>query len=185
MSHYIYSTDSIILKRVESAEADITYWILSKDLGLIIARAQSVRKDKAKMRGHLQLFSYCRVSLVRGRYLWRITGVENVSGNSQVISTEGLYLDKLNAFARIAEFVCRMTITNTTTTAELFDNLLSARINMPISEDANKCELVSIASILITLGYLDEAILSQFTSKEISQNQLSVAVNNSISESHL
>ncbi len=185
MSHAIYSTDAIILKRAESGEADITYWLLTKDLGLIVARAQSVRKDKAKMRGYLQLFSYCMVSLVRGKYIWRITGAQHPSVNISTLDIETLQAERLNAFARVATFVCRMTVSDTLATLELVDNILSTRVEMQTCDDVNELELTSIANILITLGYLDSDIMYQFNVKRVTQNQLAAAVNNAISESHL
>ena len=69
MSHTIYTTEAIILKRVATGEADVTLWILTEDLGIIVARAQGARKEVSKMRSHLQVLDLLSLSVVKGRMI--------------------------------------------------------------------------------------------------------------------
>lgn len=182
MSHSIYTTEAIILHRVSTGEADNTLWLLTDALGLLVARAQSARKSNAKMRGHLQLFSLVRVSLVRGKYVWRITGTESGSMHSP----RSLRTEALSTFARIATFVRRMTLADALSTSELFDMIKTARHELATEEsDAERLELETIAKVLVHLGYIHTDILTTIDKRDISQNKLAQVVNNAIIESHL
>src|ERR1035437_4083782 len=76
--HHIYTTKAIIIKSVPIGEANKYYFLLTEDLGFIRASAQGVRLDKSKLKGHLQEFCLVKISLVKGKEVWRITGVETI-----------------------------------------------------------------------------------------------------------
>ncbi len=179
MSYAIYNTEAVVLKRVEHGEADVLLWMITKDLGLIIAKAQGVRKLEAKMRGYLQLFKYCRVSLVRGKCMWRVTGAEMSSNMTpQTIKDRNL----LN---RLSTFICRITPLESNTVCEIFElmvNLIKNDINV---DNIDKYELVLVAKILVNLGYLDELKVDEFYKGLITRYDLATDVNNAISNSHL
>lgn len=78
MSHNIYNTEGIILGSFAVGEADKFFRIFTRELGLIEATAQGVRKVESKNRYGLQDFSFSNISLVRGREVWRITNVSTV-----------------------------------------------------------------------------------------------------------
>lgn len=71
----IYNTDGIILKSFNIGEADKFFLIFTRELGLIEAIAQGIRKIESKNRYGLQDFSVSNISLVRGREVWRITNI--------------------------------------------------------------------------------------------------------------
>ena len=71
-----YATESFVLASYETAEHDRTYKLFTKEFGLIFARATSVRKLESKLRTHLQVGRMTRVTLVKGKEIWRITGGE-------------------------------------------------------------------------------------------------------------
>jgi recombinational DNA repair protein (RecF pathway) len=71
-----YVTESFILASYDSREHDKTYKLFTKEFGLIFAQATSVRKLESKLRAHLQVGRMSRITLVRGKELWRITGAE-------------------------------------------------------------------------------------------------------------
>ena len=71
-----YVTESFVLASYEAGEHDITYKLFTKEFGLIFARATSVRKLPSKLRAHLKVGYMTRVTLVKGKELWRITGGE-------------------------------------------------------------------------------------------------------------
>jgi DNA repair protein RecO len=74
--HHIYQTSGFILKSVATGEANKQFFILTKDLGVVRATAQGVRLLKSKLRYKLTNFLPIKVSLVRGKEIWRIVGVE-------------------------------------------------------------------------------------------------------------
>ncbi len=69
-----YATTGIVLSRTPIGEASAFVTLLTPDLGLIRARAQSVRKPGAKLAAALQTFSESDVILVRGKDGWRLSG---------------------------------------------------------------------------------------------------------------
>jgi DNA repair protein RecO len=73
MSYHIYTTEGIVLKRVAFGEANLILYILTKDLGVIIASARSVRLDSSKLRSALQEYSSVTVSCIKGKNGWKIT----------------------------------------------------------------------------------------------------------------
>ena len=76
MSHTIYTTESFILKSAAFGEANKYYFIFTKEFGLIKAAAQGVRHLKSKLRYGLMDYSFCQVSVVRGKEIWRLTSAE-------------------------------------------------------------------------------------------------------------
>ncbi len=74
MSHHLYHTPGFILGSSAFGEANCYFKIFTKELGFIKASAQGVRLEKSKLRYSLHNFSYCDLSLVRGKEFWRVTG---------------------------------------------------------------------------------------------------------------
>jgi DNA repair protein RecO len=69
-----YATTGLVLSRTPIGEASAFITILTPDLGLVRARAQSIRKPGAKLASALQTFSESDVILVRGKDGWRLSG---------------------------------------------------------------------------------------------------------------
>lgn len=69
----IYTTEGIVLKRFEVGEADSLFVIYTKDFGKIRALAQGVKKENAKLKGHLEILSLSNISFVLGRHGERLT----------------------------------------------------------------------------------------------------------------
>ena len=55
------------MKKTAIGEADALYIIYTKDFGKIRARAQGVKKESAKLKGHLETLSHSSVSFVLGK----------------------------------------------------------------------------------------------------------------------
>jgi recombinational DNA repair protein (RecF pathway) len=69
-----YSTTGFVLSRSPLGEASASICLLTPDLGIVYARAQSVRKPGAKLAPALQTFTEADVILVRGKEGWRLSG---------------------------------------------------------------------------------------------------------------
>jgi recombinational DNA repair protein (RecF pathway) len=69
-----YETQGIVLARVHTGEATTLVTILTPDLGLVQARAQSLRNQGAKLAASLATLVESRVVLVHGKEGWRVTG---------------------------------------------------------------------------------------------------------------
>jgi len=71
---HTYDTRAIALGRVPVGEATALIALLTEDLGLVYARAQSVRRPGAKLAAPLATLAESAVALVRGKEQWRVSG---------------------------------------------------------------------------------------------------------------
>src|SRR5258706_15146820 len=77
--HHIYHTEGIILGSKNFGEAGKYYSIFTRDLGMIYASAQGVRKMSSKLRFVLQDFAYIKIDLVEGKDFWRVTNASKTN----------------------------------------------------------------------------------------------------------
>jgi recombinational DNA repair protein (RecF pathway) len=87
MSYRIYDTDAIVVKHWPYREASTRFWLYTRDLGRVLARAQSIRKVTSKLSGGLQTGSQAHVELVCGKAGWRVVGSQPQT--SYLLSTDG------------------------------------------------------------------------------------------------
>jgi recombinational DNA repair protein (RecF pathway) len=78
MSHHIYQTKAYIIDSFEIGEANKKLVMLTEDLGLIQVIAQGVRLGKSKLKASIQDLSFSKVSVVRGKEVWRLTNAEKL-----------------------------------------------------------------------------------------------------------
>ncbi len=193
MSHFIYRTEAIILGEMPSGEDNKIYFLLTEDLGFIMAQATGVRHLKSKLRFHLSLFSKIGVELVRGKNIWRII---NVYPREKEIFFKTKYV---NIFARLAQLIRRM-VHGEVQNKKLFDDVLQTRMflaeNILSNKEETSVELISVARILNSLGYFIaegkyQSILYGHIEKGILRralllrNDLVNDINLALKESHL
>ncbi len=87
MSHAIYQTPAIILKTKNMRESNKLIILYTERFGLIYASTQSIRELKSKMRFHTNTLSLVTVDLVRGRDIWKITGIHEEHSSLQFAGT--------------------------------------------------------------------------------------------------
>ncbi len=151
MAHQIYQTECFVLRFMNVGEANRLYVLLTEDLGVILATAQGIRERHSKLRGNLQLFSLARVSLVRGREVWRIVGVEE--GEHLWFLFRGT--ENLKVVARLSALVSRL-VHGEGKDGKLFGILkltFSSIQNTTDPEHVSLVELLAHARILEDLGY--------------------------------
>ncbi len=68
------TTDAIVLKKLDIGEHDILYALYTRDCGKVVARAPGIRKNEAKLRGHLEPLSHTAVRLMTGKYGEKLIG---------------------------------------------------------------------------------------------------------------
>jgi DNA repair protein RecO (recombination protein O) len=192
--HHIYHTEGIILESKNYGEAGKYYFLLTRDLGMIYASAQGVRKLSSKLRFILQDFSYVKVDLVRGKDFWRITSasktdrLENLSKNPFT----------LKIFANISRLLKRL-LAGEAPNEILFLDLLNGLDFLEKSRLENEfenIEAIIVLRILNNLGYLggDQAIKDMIKSPfednlvfeaRKSRRKILSEINKSIRETHL
>jgi DNA repair protein RecO len=192
--HHIYHTEGIILGSKNYGEAGKYYSLLTRDLGLINASAQGIRKISSKLRFVLQDFSYVKVDLVRGKDFWRITSasktntLENISRNPVAI----------HIFANISRLLKRL-LTGEYPNVLLFADLLKGLHFLEKSKEESEMqniETIIVLRILNNLGYIGEnEMLQKITKSPFEENLIFEAgrsrtkilseINKAIRETHL
>ena len=66
------------MKKMDIGEADALYALYTRDYGKVVARAAGIRKNEAKLRGHLEPLSLSSVRLISGKNGERLTGASLV-----------------------------------------------------------------------------------------------------------
>ncbi len=72
----MYSTQGIVLKKHDIGETDAIFVIYTKDFGKIRAVAQGVKKEEAKLKGHLEPLSLASIQFILGKNGERLTHAE-------------------------------------------------------------------------------------------------------------
>lgn len=147
--HHIYTTESLILKR-EPQNSSAYYYILTKDLGLIKARAQGVREMKSRLKGALQELSLSTIAYVHGKAGWKIT----TAIPDKNFFTETKNADVRKIMARISDCLIRL-IPGEEKSAEIFTAVEKGFSALVQSEkDSLVIEVIILTRILYTLGLL-------------------------------
>jgi recombinational DNA repair protein (RecF pathway) len=149
--NHIYTTKAFIIKSQPTGEANKLYFLLTRDLGFIIASAQGIRLDKSKLKGHLTDFSLVNISVVRGKSMWRIIGVDTIQQNIFKNNKQEMLVLK-----NISSLLLRL-LHGEDKNEELFNVieyfhsfLLKNRIS---SNELQSLETIIVSRILYQLGY--------------------------------
>lgn len=155
MSHHVYTTDAFILDSNPSGEANKSYLIFTKELGMIRGTAQGVRLLKSKLRFSLQDFSRASVSTVRGKDIWRVT---NAKLTSNLYETHKERKEIVTVIAHVFSLMKRL-MPGEEKHEKLFDVLaraldfLETEKNL-VFDDVTSFECILVLNILFELGYL-------------------------------
>ena len=194
MSYHIYTTDGIILKRTTFGEANILLYILTSDLGLIIASARSARLSSSKLRSALQEYTLISVSVVKGKNGWKITNV---------VEKESLFFDyptySHKVLSQIAFILLKM-IPGESPHKEIFQTIKSSFefLKLLPEKDISTFEIIVVLRILNQLGYVendrevdlflkDKEKWDNLILEKASQNRKIIisTINKALKESHL
>ena len=151
--HHIYQTEGFVLRTRPAAEESKVIRLMTKDLGVVDARAQGVRRGASKLRFALQEFSYCKVSLVRGKEVWRIVNAVPLENAFFILRDKP---EALATVARILLLVGRL-VSGEEEHAELFDivraSIESLANDTLTREETLLAESIFVLRILAALGY--------------------------------
>lgn len=192
--HHIYHTEGIILGSRNTKEADKYYYIFTRDLGMIYASAQGVRKLSSKLRFVLQDFSYIKVDIVAGRDIFRITNAAKTNLLENITKKK----DNFFIFLNIVRLLKRLLV-GVEVNENLFQDLIdgfSILEKIESKEDLRNIEIIIVLRILDNLGYiggddiLQNLIKSPFEENlifEVAKKKTSVLreINKALKETHL
>ncbi len=197
--HHIYHTEGIILSSRSYGEAGKHFHIFTRDLGMITASAQGVRKMSSKLRYVLQDFAYIKLDLVQGKNIFRLTNASKTNKLEQLVKDKGTFA----VFSNIARLLKRL-LAGVEPNETLFIDLLNG-LNIlekaqtkeaEISGELLNIEAIIVLRILNNLGYIGENEILQNLTKspfeenlvfEVSKDRTKVLhhINKALKETHL
>jgi len=192
--HHIYHTEGIILESKNFGECGKFYSIFTRDLGMVYASAQGVRKVSSKLRFILQDFAYIKLDLVQGKDFWRITSAGKTNKLGQLTKNSGTF----EVFFNIAKLLKRL-LAGVECNEVLFVDLINSLSILEKSqtkEDSQNLEAIIVLRILNNLGYIGEnEILQNFIKSPFEENlifefsksrsQVLRQINKALKETHL
>jgi DNA repair protein RecO len=168
--HKIHITEGIVLEKRAVGEASVRVTLLTEELGLVRASARSTRVPQSKLKYGLETLTLARFCLVRGKYEWRLTGVElpqrAFAENSRSRTTAG----------RIAQLLLRL-VTGEEPLPSLYKDVAEGFVLLGGKGDSlalegvalESIEVVLVLRILAHLGYLPRTeALQPFVEQEFS-----------------
>lgn len=174
MAHHVYNTEGFVIETTNSGEANKYFTVFTKELGMVRATAQGVRLLKSKLRFSLQEFSYARISLVRGKEVWRITNAK-IEWNLHT-----LFREKKEIIFMLAQIflLLRRLIPGEEKNEKLFLLLHHSFVFLQSAifskEEISSFEKIAVINILNNLGYIgNNPELSEFIDVSWSKELLS------------
>lgn len=148
MAYKTYTTEALVVGVRDRAGADRSIRLFTEESGMLSARASGIREEKSKMRYALQPFSFARVTLVRGKHEWRLTGA--LCGSNVFFSaSDRACRGQLLKFMRVVDRF----ITGEEESRELF-SIVSDGVRHLAGHDDEIAYRVSVFKLLASLGYI-------------------------------
>ena len=88
MSHHVYHTEALILGSLPSGEGDRLLYCYTRDHGLVLAHARSIRETRSRLRYGLQSFGHASVDLIRGKHGWKLISATPISSYRELWGEE-------------------------------------------------------------------------------------------------
>ena len=182
-----YETPCIVLARTPLGEANALLTLLTREVGLLRARAQGLRKPGAKLAPALTTLAESDVVLVRGIEGWRISGAVLTAPRFKEIGA----LSRIRA-ARVAELLVRLVPGEEADPRlfHIFAGFLATLVDQEEPEhDAAEClAVLQILSVLgLDSGELPHGAYSPTTLQEVREQRpsLIMRINRGIAASGL
>jgi recombinational DNA repair protein (RecF pathway) len=151
MSIEKYTTSCIVIESFDQGEHDRVYKLFTREFGLILVHAKSVRKLESKLRAHIIPRGVSLVTVVKGREVWRLVGAEEKFSDS--------------IFIHDITQIIRRFIRGEGTHKALYDRIVSF-LNKSVNYDEKKSRLLLYYIFLVELGYADAKIIGAKDIKE-------------------
>lgn len=157
-----FRTEGVILKRKNFGEADRFVTIYTKDFGKVTALAKGVRRPRSKKAGHLELGSWCKVFVAKGKNIDLLTEVELKKAFGIADFSES----KTNKIYHILEIVESMTPDHQKN-VQVFNLLVSFLYKISKEKDFNLVSSVFKIKLMSELGYFSAKFLKDSKTKKV------------------
>lgn len=162
-------------------EADRLLTIYTKDFGKISCVAKGARRPLSKKTGHVEIASWCKIYIAKGKNLDILTEVQLLKSFGHDDFSE----QRANKIYHILELVDHLTPTNQRN-VQVFSLLLSFLKKIAAGEDFNlisatfKLKLLSILGFFATANLADSSarnLLEKFESEDFEELKNSLSLN--------
>jgi recombinational DNA repair protein (RecF pathway) len=153
-----YVTKGIVIESYDQGEHDRAFKIFTREFGLLICHAKSVRKLESKLRPHLMPRSCTLLTLVQGREVWRIVGAED----ERIMSP---YIHEVTA-------LIRRFVKGEGAHRALYDRLMTFLLEKD-NYDEQITRLLLYYVVLVELGYADAEICGAKSIEEYKKFSIS------------
>ncbi len=194
MAHHIYHTEGFVLSGRNVGEANRYLVLFTRELGLIKAAAQGIRKIDSRLRYSLQDYSLARIDLVRGRDIWRVTSAKKIELFETVLKDELKFKALARGF-RLLERLYQGEEENDAVFREVMSLITFLDKETFTREEMQQFEILFVIRILTLLGYWEEktdpTLIMSTPSKELlstvapQMRNLVSRINQSLRETHL
>ncbi len=151
MSIEKYTTECIVIESFDQSEHDRVYKLFTREFGLIMVHAKSVRKLESKLRAHIIPRGISLVTLVKGKEVWRLVGAEEK-------------LNKSSFIYDVSQLIKRF-IRGEGAHKALYDRTISF-LEKAENYDEKKVRLLLYYIFLVELGYADAKVIGAKDIKE-------------------
>jgi DNA repair protein RecO len=194
MTYHKYVTPGIIVASYPRGESDRTFTFYTRELGLVHARATSIREERSRLRYTFQSFSVVHLELIRGRSGWRVASGKLEKHFSSIRLSD----EKRFVATQYLALMSRL-IKGTEPHHEVFDRtyeLLEGLEGVSDPQAIHGFELVASVTMLSLLGYwrddsapivlrADISPLEHFKNFEGLRSHIVPAINNALRLSQL
>lgn len=148
MSYKTYITDAVVCGAFDHLTSDRSYLLFTREAGMLFASAKSVREERSKHRYALQEFSRARITLVRGKAGWRITGTEPLGNFYTTLTSRDARATLRNSLRLL-----RRVVQGETPHPALFDDIITG-LSLLTQSEGKTLEVLLSLRILHALGYV-------------------------------
>ena len=191
--HHIYHTEALILGSQNFGENGKYYSLFTRDMGLILARAEGVRNISSKLRYVLVDYSHAKIDLVLGRNIWRITSASKSSMLQDIRKNKPAF----QIFSNLSRLLKRL-LPGEEANQALYDDVLEGLKRLEAKKERTQLEAVEALSalrILARLGYIGEGLAGEIAARpwgesligsiESQKSKIISLVNKALRETHL
>ena len=154
MAYHVYHTQAFILGGRPFGEGDRLLYCYTRELGLVVAHAKSLREGRSRLRYGLQQFAHAEIDIIRGKHGWKLISARPVNSLRSVWG-EGT---KRRILANYVQLISRL-IVGEEQNAALFDDILNGvemLAEIEDEDDLHMLELLFVVRLLAQLGYWGE-----------------------------
>lgn len=167
-----YSSNAVVLSRKNYGDSDRILTLYTKDYGKVVVIAKGVRKPKSRKRGHIEIFTYLKMSAAKGRgEIDTLIETDTIDSFLEIRNS----LKKTTVAYFFIEVVNRLTLADETN-RRLFGLLIEYLNRLKYSSSLKKLRYSFIYEILVLLGYWPagkkiekpDSVLENIMEKEIT-----------------